>query len=66
MAKQGISNRESPQEEMHERDEFPPSDPGLRDHNNRRDERSLETSDEDEFEESEDDLMDDEMSEDEL
>ena len=40
MTDQGISNRESPQEERRERDEFPPRDPGLREHNKRSDEKS--------------------------
>jgi hypothetical protein len=60
MAEQGISNRESPQEEHRDRDEFPPRDPGLRDHNKRSDEKGMEAADEDEeFEESEDDSIDD-------
>jgi hypothetical protein len=46
MADQGISNRESPQEERRERDEFPPRDPGLRDHNKRSDEKAMEAADE--------------------
>ena len=56
MADQGISNRESPQEERRERDEFPPRDPGLRDHNKRSDEKGMDAADEpDEFDESEED-----------
>ena len=61
MTDQGISNRESPQEERRERDEFPPRDPGLREHNKRSDEKGMEAADEaDVFEESNDDLKDDE------
>jgi hypothetical protein len=56
MADQGISNRESPQEERRERDEFPPRDPGLRDHNKRTDEKGMEAADEtDELDESDND-----------
>ena len=63
MADQGISNRESPQDERRERDEFPPRDPGLRDHNKKSDEKAMETADDgDEFEESEADPVDDEAS----
>ena len=60
MTDQGISNRESPQEERRERDEFPPRDPGVREHNKRSDEKGMEAADEAaEFEESDDDLKDD-------
>ena len=63
MADQGISNRESPQDERRERDEFPPRDPGLRDHNQRTDEKNTEAAGEDdEFEESEDDVNDDQTA----
>lgn len=63
MADQGISNRESPQEEHREREEFPPRDPGLRDHNRSGDEKGMEAADEGgEFEDSDDDQSDDETS----
>ena len=63
MTDQGISNRESPQEERRERDEFPPRDPGLREHNKRSDEKGMEAADEaDEVEESDDDLKDDDKT----
>ena len=67
MAKQGISNRQSPQDEARERSEFPPTDPNKREHIEGIDEpRSRETEDEEEFDESEedDDVEDDETSED--
>ena len=63
MAEQGISNRESPQKEHRDRDEFPPRDPGLRDHNKHSDEKGMEAAEEEEaFEESEDDSIDDETA----
>ena len=63
MADQGISNRESPQQERRERDEFPPRDPDLRDHNKSTDEKNMEAADEDEeFEDSEAEPIDDDES----
>ena len=66
MAKQGISNRQSPQDEARERGEFPPADPNKRERIESIDEpRGIGAEDEEEFDESEedDDVEDDEMPE---